>query len=88
MRVNRSDCYAWILKQRENELYCYYTNILYTNPNDAPEDEVALVCVPSGTGIMMEWARPISKLSPFLRFQVHLRRTPLGSHPILIYLSH
>jgi len=70
-------------KQLKNELYCQYTNILYTNPNDAPEDEVALICVPSGTGIMMEWERPISKLCPFLQFEVHLRRTPLlGRHPI------
>lgn len=73
-------------KQQEKELYCM-SHILYTNPNDAPEDEVALVCDPSGDGIMMEWERPISKLSPFLWFQVYLSRTPLGNHPISINFS-
>ena len=55
-------------KEQKNELYCEYTGILYTNPNGAPEDEVALICFPGGTGIMMEWERPISKLPLFLRF--------------------
>jgi protein arginine N-methyltransferase 2 len=36
------------------------SNILFTNPPGAPDDEVALVCVPGGDGIMMEWERPIS----------------------------
>jgi len=80
LRLLRSD------QQRENELYCK-SQILYTNPNDAPEDEVALVCDPSGNGIMMEWERPISKLCPILRFQVYLRCTPLGSYPISIDFS-
>jgi hypothetical protein len=39
-------------RNARNELFCK-SKILFTNPNGAPEDEVALVCDPSGTGIMM-----------------------------------
>jgi hypothetical protein len=53
---------------RRNELFCK-SMILFTNPNDAPEDEVALVCDPGGDGIMMEWERPISMSSlPILSY--------------------
>jgi hypothetical protein len=45
-----------------NDLFCQ-SHIQFTNPNGASEDEVALVSVPSGTGIMMEWERPISMFS-------------------------
>lgn len=47
----------------QNELFCM-SNILFTNPSEAPEDEVALVCFPEGEGIMMEWERPISMFFP------------------------
>ena len=46
-------------EDHRNDMFCQST-ILFTNPNEAPEDEVALVCDPCGTGIMMEWERPIS----------------------------
>jgi hypothetical protein len=45
-----------------NDLFCQ-SLIRFTNPTGAPEDEVALVCIPNGTGIMMEWERPISMFS-------------------------
>jgi hypothetical protein len=65
-----------IVKPIENQTFCK-SLVLYTNPNGAPDDEVAMVCVPSGCGIMMEWERPISALSfyfipllPFLIFRL------------------
>lgn len=54
---------------KRNELFCK-SNILFTNPNGAPEDEVALICVPDGSGIMMEWERPISMSAPSLPFDI------------------
>ena len=42
-----------------NDIFCKST-ILFINPTETPEDEMALVCNPSGDGIMMEWERPIS----------------------------
>jgi hypothetical protein len=56
--------------ERRNELFCK-SMILFTNPNEAPEDEVAMVCDPSGTGIMMEWERPISMFHRYC--QIYLR---------------
>ena len=50
-------------KPRRNDQFCQ-SQILFTNPNGAPEDEVALVCIPDGAGIMMEWERPISTFFP------------------------
>jgi protein arginine N-methyltransferase 2 len=49
-------------KDYPNDLFCM-SRILFTNPNGAPEDEVALVTDPDGAGIMMEWERPISASS-------------------------
>ena len=42
-----------------NDIFCQ-SMIFFINPNEMPEDEVALVCDPSGAGIMMEWEWPIS----------------------------
>jgi hypothetical protein len=36
------------------------SDVIYMNPNGAPEDEMAMIGIPGGTGIMMEWERPIS----------------------------
>jgi hypothetical protein len=41
-----------------NEAYLM-DNVTYMNPNGTPENEVAMVCS-TGTGVMMEWERPIS----------------------------
>jgi hypothetical protein len=41
-----------------NQLYCM-SNVTFMNPNGAPEDEIAMV-FEEGTGVMMEWERPIS----------------------------
>jgi hypothetical protein len=46
-----------------NDIFCQLM-ILFINPNETPEDEVALVCDPSGAGIMMEWEWPISMFFP------------------------
>jgi protein arginine N-methyltransferase 2 len=51
----------------KNKLFCN-SSVLFTNPVGAPEDEVAMVTAPDGTGVMMEWERPISKSFP-LRLQ-------------------
>jgi len=43
---------------RKNKAFCA-SQVLFTNPDGAPEDEIAMVTVPGGEGIMMEWERPI-----------------------------
>ena len=48
-----------LVTSQHNEVYLK-SPILFTNPNGAPDDEVALVTIPGGCGIMMEWERPIS----------------------------
>jgi len=58
-------------KDHRNDIFCQ-SMILFTNPNEAPEDEVALVCDPCGTGIMMEWERPISMFFPPVLVLVNL----------------
>jgi hypothetical protein len=58
-------------KERHNDLFCM-SEILYSNPNGAPEDEVAMLCIGDGTGIMMEWERPISMLCHLAILLVHL----------------
>lgn len=48
-----------LINDTNNQLFCK-SHILYSNPNGAPDDEVAMISNPSGDGIMMEWERPIS----------------------------
>ena len=62
-------CVDWTC---DNDLFCK-SEILFTNPNGAPEDEVALVCHPDGAGIMMEWERPISMSIPLVLAKYNLR---------------
>ena len=54
-----------------NDIFCQ-SMILFINPNETLEDEVALVCDPSGAGIMMEWERPISMFFPPVLVLVNL----------------
>lgn len=65
-----------------NEIFCM-SNVLFTNPHGAPDDEVALVCVPDGQGIMMEWERPISM--SFLLILNSLLNIPLPGLRINFY---
>lgn len=58
-------------ENHRNDIFCQ-SSILFTNPNEAPDDEVALVCEPSGVGIMMEWERPISMSFPPVLVLVNL----------------
>ena len=48
------------LDRRQNEWFCS-SPIAFKTPDRAPDDEVAMVTVPNGCGIMMEWERPISE---------------------------
>jgi hypothetical protein len=50
-----------------NQWFCQ-SQIAFTTPDGAPNDEVAMVTVPSGCGVMMEWERPISgfRFQPFV----------------------
>ncbi|KIM35895.1 hypothetical protein M413DRAFT_14278 [Hebeloma cylindrosporum] len=48
---------------RKNKLFCKRADILYTIPHGAPDDELALIYLPNGAGIMMEWERPIMRES-------------------------
>ena len=45
------------------------SRILFTNPDGAPDDEVAMVTIPDGCGVMMEWERPISASFVFSELQ-------------------
>jgi len=63
----------------KNDDFCR-SPVLFTNPNGAPEDEVALVTLPVGEGIMMEWERPISTF-------VSLTISSVGRDPLTVLFS-
>jgi hypothetical protein len=70
-------------KHYDNDRFCK-SWIQYTNPHGAPEDEEALITLPDGTGVMMEWERPISMF--FLYCSSTLSRLPIPLAPrIAIY---
>jgi hypothetical protein len=65
-------------KDRENRDFCSSMVVEYTKPPGAPSDEVAMVCgLFDGTGIMMEWERPISACVPFSIFYISVSRHAL-----------
>ena len=75
-------CVDWTC---DNDLFCK-SEILFTNPNGAPEDEVALVCNPDGAGIMMEWERPISMSTPLVLANTLCDRVVLLLTVIISYI--
>ena len=62
-----------LITPQHNEDYLK-SQILFTNPDGAPDDEVAMVTLPDGCGVMMEWERPISASLAFsvLRWRYNL----------------
>jgi protein arginine N-methyltransferase 2 len=55
------------IADHQNEAFCK-SPILFTNPPGAPDDEVALITLPEGCGVMTEWERPISPFGSYLLF--------------------
>jgi len=55
-------------REGDNKNFCR-SSVAYTRPLGAPDDEVAMICATRehhGTGVMMEWERPISAPFHFL----------------------
>ena len=64
-----------LVTSQHNEAYLK-SRILFTNPDGAPDDEVAMVTIPDGCGVMMEWERPISASFAFSELRWRLQRAP------------